>query len=205
MRQLVCQHIIKYSSSDRRPAAAVFVDLSGFSAMTEQLSRHGDQGAEVLADVMTAVFGPLVEAVYSQGGFVIGYAGDAFTAVFCDEPSTRVCVRHALASAVAMQRHIQAHSRIVTELGDFPISIKSGVGAGEVAWFFLKSATGKQATYCIRGSSVDRAVAAEESAPPGGILLDNSAYKPGYCGNNSVGGVSRFLRSSILPRRGFAM
>ena len=54
-------------------AAGLFIDLSGFSRMADILSGHDRPGAEALAEVMRRVFEPLVRAVYSQGGFVIGF------------------------------------------------------------------------------------------------------------------------------------
>ena len=50
-------------------AASLFVDISGFFAIiTDALMQRGQHGAEVMAIVMGAVFDPLVQAVYEQGG-----------------------------------------------------------------------------------------------------------------------------------------
>ena len=57
-------------------AASMFLDISGFSAMTDVLMGHGQHGAEVLAGMMRAVFDPLVQAIFGQGGMIVGYAGD---------------------------------------------------------------------------------------------------------------------------------
>ena len=79
MRRLVPSYILhKYTQdelSGRMPAAALFVDLVGFSTITDTLMQHGQHGAEVLATTMRGVFNPLVEAVYQQGGFIFGFAG----------------------------------------------------------------------------------------------------------------------------------
>ena len=86
MHRLVSPFILdRYAAgeaSGRLDAATLFVDVSGFSAMTSALMAHGQHGAEVLAQVMRAIFDPLVEAVYAHGGFITVFAGDAFTAVF---------------------------------------------------------------------------------------------------------------------------
>ena len=63
-------------------AATLFVDISGFTTITETLMQHGTEGAETLANLMRSVFTPLIATVYEYGGFVVGFAGDAFTAVF---------------------------------------------------------------------------------------------------------------------------
>ena len=99
--------------------AAMFVDLSGFSTMTDALSAHGTYGAEVLANMMRVVFEPLVNAVYEQGGFVIGYAGDAFNAVFPTEQDAGQTMRRCLAAAVQMQVHAKANQLASTPYGDF--------------------------------------------------------------------------------------
>jgi hypothetical protein len=104
MRRLVPNFIIdRYKANELRGSfhgAAIFVDLSGFSKMTDALSEHGQHGAEVLADMMSLVFEPLVGAVYAQHGFVIGYAGDAFNAVFL----------------MSMHEHIRTQSQFQTPL-----------------------------------------------------------------------------------------
>jgi class 3 adenylate cyclase len=87
---LVPHFILKqYAAAERNgrfPATALFVDISGFSTITDALMQHGQHGAEVLATLMNSVFDPLVRCVYEQGGFIISFAGDAFTAVFPASP-----------------------------------------------------------------------------------------------------------------------
>src|SRR3990172_3916583 len=80
--------------------AAMFVDLSGFSTMTDVLSTRGAHGAEILADMMRVVFEPLVNAVYEQGGYVIGYAGDAVNAIFPAEQDAGSALKRCLSSAL---------------------------------------------------------------------------------------------------------
>jgi class 3 adenylate cyclase len=78
-------------------AVALFVDASGFSAMTDTLMQHGQHGAEVLASVMRAAFAPLIQSVFEQNGFIAIQAGDAFTAIFPLAENPAVVTRRALA------------------------------------------------------------------------------------------------------------
>ncbi|MDO9300925.1 MAG: hypothetical protein Q7T89_06055, partial [Anaerolineales bacterium] len=155
--------------------AAMFVDLSGFSTMTDVLSTRGTHGAEVLANMMRVVFEPLVNAVYQQGGFVIGYAGDAFNAIFPDQDSGQVMQR-CLSSALAMQAHTKSHSQVSTPYGEFAIRIKVGIGFGATTWQIFKSINGRRASYWFRGESLNGAVAGEESARAGDIMADLISY-----------------------------
>src|SRR5579884_3624777 len=45
-----------------------FVDISGFTAMSERLSSRGKAGAEEVTEVMNATFEALLEVAYAQGG-----------------------------------------------------------------------------------------------------------------------------------------
>jgi len=154
--------------------AAMFADLSGFSSMTDALSAHGAHGAEVLADMMRVVFEPLVNAVYMHGGFVIGFAGDAFNAIFPVDDSTnaKLAARHCLAAAWAMQAHAKSHPLAGTPYGDFPIRIKVGIGFGATTWQIFKSISGKRASYWFRGQSLNGAVDGEECAHAGDVVAD---------------------------------
>ena len=69
-------------TNGRFPSVSLFADISGFSAVTSTLVEHGSEAAEIMADIMLAIFEPLVDAVYAQGGFITTFAGDAFTALF---------------------------------------------------------------------------------------------------------------------------
>jgi predicted ATPase/class 3 adenylate cyclase len=157
--------------------AAMFVDLSGFSTMTDVLSMHGTHGAEVLANMMRVVFEPLVNAVYEQGGFVIGYAGDAFNAIFPVDQDAGLAMRRCLASALTMQAHTKSHSQASTSYGDFLIRIKIGLGFGATTWQIFKSISGKRASYWFRGESLNGAVAGEEVACAGDIVADPISYR----------------------------
>ena len=130
--------------------------------------------------MMRVVFEPLVNAVYEQGGFVIGYAGDAFNAVFpaeqdADQDSGQV-MKRCLSSALAMQAHTKSHSQVSTPYGEYAIRIKVGIGFGATTWQIFKSINGKRASYWFRGESLNGAVSGEESAHAGDIVADSISY-----------------------------
>ncbi|OQY47859.1 MAG: hypothetical protein B6242_03845 [Anaerolineaceae bacterium 4572_78] len=67
-------------------ALTMFMDISGFTPMTEALMLHGKQVAEILSGILNDIFYPVIKTVYDNGGFITGFAGDAFTAVFQTPP-----------------------------------------------------------------------------------------------------------------------
>ena len=181
VRRLVPNFIIeKYKANELSGSfegAAVFVDLVGFSNMVDALSVHGQPGAEALAGLMSQVFEPLVNAVYEQGGFVIGYAGDAFNAVFPADQAQGTEAQRCLAALVTMQAHMASHSEYSTSFGNFHITLKTGMGYGKMRWQMFTSKGGKHLTYWMRGDALNRAVFSETRASAGDIITEPFALE----------------------------
>ena len=168
MRHLVPHFILEQYALGRRHgrlmATVLFVDTSGFSAVMESLMAYGQHGAEVLAGVMRQVFEPLVERVYQDGGFVVGFAGDAFTAVFTNE-------RLALLAAAWMQAAMEQDMMRMTAYGAFVLGIKIGVARGQVEWGILEDKVGKRATYYFRGEAIENSALAQQLAMQGDLVI----------------------------------
>ena len=164
-------------SSGSFSCAALFVDISGFTSVTETLMAHGQYGAEVLAVVMRTVFTPLVHSVYEQGGFVTGFAGDAFTAVFPEGKGQLPAPMPALTAAKQIQQHMAHNHRQETRFGVFEFSAKVGLARGESIWGIISSKDGKRATYYFSGSAIDGCAEAESHALATEIVLSNTFYE----------------------------
>jgi class 3 adenylate cyclase/tetratricopeptide (TPR) repeat protein len=171
----IIENYAKNEYNGRFYAGALFVDISGFSALTDQLMKHGQHGAEVLAGVMGKIFEPLIDAVYSQGGFVTGFAGDAFTAVFPDTVSSNAS--RALAAAITIQEQMQTQAEHGTSYGRYTMSAKVGVAVGEVIWGIVTAEDGQQASYYFQGTAIDGCAEAEHNARPGEVILDAASYE----------------------------
>ena len=147
-------------------AASLFVDISGFTALTELLMGYGKAGAEVLTDALNSVFEPLVQAVYRHGGFVSHFAGDAFTALF---PIRR---HHAVSYAAQMAFYVQDFfrnsGRIDTQYGTITLGAKCGLSLGQVTWGIVGSED--RYTYYFRGEAIDGCSDAEHLAEQGEIV-----------------------------------
>src|SRR5438067_2061942 len=66
--------------ADTLSAAALFADISGFTALSERLAARGSDGVEELTRVLNAYFGRLIEIITGHGGDVVKFAGDALLA-----------------------------------------------------------------------------------------------------------------------------
>jgi predicted ATPase/class 3 adenylate cyclase len=159
------------------PAVGMFLDLSGFSTMTDALMLHGQHGAEVLAGLMHGVFDPLVESIFDYGGKIVGFAGDGIMALYPIESDAKSTALHALTSAYLIQKRFEENPTRQTVYGEFSIFAKIGLAIGSVSWGILRSSMGDHATYYFRGSAVDESAQAEHHARAGDILLAESVHE----------------------------
>ncbi|HET9909620.1 MAG TPA: AAA family ATPase, partial [Anaerolineales bacterium] len=153
------------------PTIALFLDLSGFSTMTDVLMQQGQHGAEVLAGLMHTVFDPLVDGIFAYGGKIISFAGDGILALFPIESSEKSSALTALAAAWDIQQTLGENPEHETVYGKFRFSVKIGLAFGTVSWGILHSQDRQQATYYFRGTPVDVSAAAEKHASAGEILI----------------------------------
>lgn len=172
-------------------AATLFVDLSGFTPLTETLMQHQKDGAEALADALRSIFTPLVAEVYARRGIIPLFAGDAFTAIFrVDENSSDVvnapecwpertsgslsamhAARRARDAAEAIRGWLSNNGRVVqTPYGEFIISATAGLSFGLVQWG-IPGNDGNHAFY-FRGEAIDGCAAAEHRAEDGQVNAD---------------------------------
>ena len=181
MRQLtpafILEHVEQGRASGQFEAVVLFVDTSGFTPITARLSAHGREGAEVLAGILLAVFEPLVEAVYAHGGFIAGFAGDAFKAIF--PGVTLTSYLHALAAAEQIRTQMLNHPTHNTRYGVFNFSVRMSMADGVVSWAVWSGAarTASQSQgYTFFGSAIDQAVQGEDHAEGGELVVTHSFF-----------------------------
>jgi class 3 adenylate cyclase/tetratricopeptide (TPR) repeat protein len=145
-----------------------FVDLSGFTAMSERLARLGKAGAEEVTEVMNATFGPLLEIAYGNGGGLLKFGGDALLVFFSGDEH----VARAARSAFGMRRKLREIGRPQTSAGTVSLRMHVGVHTGRFQFFLVG---GSHRELLITGPGVTQTVAMESAAEAGEILLSNAA------------------------------
>lgn len=148
------------------PATAIFIDISGFTPMAEKLYKHGKVGSEVLSSVLNDTFQPIILKIYSFGGFISSFPGDAISAIFPSkspdeiEPLVRI-----------IQSQFGNESR-KTQFGDFFISARVGICQGSVPWGIVGKARKK--AFFFRGKAISNSAEAIDSCSPGeAVFVDN--------------------------------
>ncbi|HSH04029.1 MAG TPA: adenylate/guanylate cyclase domain-containing protein, partial [Anaerolineae bacterium] len=168
--EFILQQYVAGERSGEFGAVGLFVDVSGFTAVTNILMQHGNETAETLAIIMQSIFEPLIAAVYEQGGFITGFAGDAFTALFAGEVEEMGA--RALAAGVKIQTVLNEQGLRQTDYGSFAFAVKQGLAVGDVQWGILEpDDEGLPASYYFSGEAVDGCAEAEHQAKPGEIIL----------------------------------
>jgi predicted ATPase/class 3 adenylate cyclase len=170
---LILERLQAGETSGRFPAVVLFVDTSGFTPLTVRLTEHERAGAEVLANILLAVFAPLVESVYAYGGLVGGFAGDAFKAIF-PGAEEEVYLR-ALAAAESIRRRMADQPRQETPYGAFDFTVRTSIADGEVTWSIWSGASddvqAQSHAYTFAGPAIDDAVLGEQHADAGGLVI----------------------------------
>jgi tetratricopeptide (TPR) repeat protein/class 3 adenylate cyclase len=128
-------------------ACTMFVDMSGFTRLTETLMQQGRTGAERLSVILNAIFGPMVGLVYEHGGFIPYFAGDAFIAIFSFEK----CERGAEEVLALAQRQFDLLDEASKGFRGFEISIKIGLSCGRVEWGIVG---GEHKSFYFRGPAI---------------------------------------------------
>lgn len=135
--------------------AALFVDLTGFTTLTDRLVRqYGARlGAERLSEELGTLFEMAVARVHRHGGSVIGFAGDAITCWFAG--------RDGVLGAVAAASEVQAQANMPVKL-----VVTSGFASR-----FLVGDPDIQVLEVLAGAVVDRLGVVEQLARPGEVLV----------------------------------
>src|SRR5919106_2926947 len=137
--ELIVENYRKGCYNGEFQAVSMFLDLSGFSTMTDALMQHGQHGAEALAGLMHGLFDPLVESIFAYGGKIVGFAGDGIMALFPIERDVKSSALRAIASAHLVQKRLGANPTRETIYGKFSISARIGLTSDFVSWGILRS------------------------------------------------------------------
>ncbi|MGH3128660.1 MAG: adenylate/guanylate cyclase domain-containing protein, partial [Gaiellaceae bacterium] len=143
-----------------------FVDISGFTAMSERLSSLGRAGAEEVTEVMNATFAALLAVAYAQGGGLLKFGGDALLLLYEGDDHAARAAR----AAFEMRRTLRAIGRPKTSAGAIQLKMHAGLHSGRFQ-FFLVGNSHKE--LLVAGPAASRTVQMEAASEAGEILLSS--------------------------------
>ena len=160
---------------DRTHGAALFADISGFTALTEQLrgAFGARRGAEELTHHLGLVYSALITELEKFDGSVVSFAGDAMTCWLdgADAPERAVTCAFDLQSAMAAFAAIALPGG-----GTASLSLKVCVATGAAR----RLVVGDPSIGCIdalAGATVTRTSTGEHLARGGEIVVDDATAK----------------------------
>jgi class 3 adenylate cyclase/tetratricopeptide (TPR) repeat protein len=156
------------------PAAVLFADISGFTALAEQLGKQGPAGAEELGGILNDYFGQLTALIAEHGGDVVKFAGDALLAVWpvgeSNQDVRTVALRAAQCGLVAQKELSNYQASAGARL-----SMRMAIGVGEADTMYIGGAFGRW-EFLIAGEPVLQVSLAEKEAQPGQVVLSPEAW-----------------------------
>ncbi len=161
--------------ADRFPAAVLFADISGFTAIAERLARRGPAGAEELSTLLNAAFTQLISLIDDAGGDVVKFAGDGLLAVW---PATDLVgenlaavTRRAAACATAMHAALRAYAAAEV----VRLAVRIAIGAGQVALLDVGGVLQRREVL-LAGEPLLQTSAVLDRAEPGQVVCSADAW-----------------------------
>jgi len=167
-----------------------FIDISGFTRLTERFARAGKVGAEEMSQILDAVFTSLLDVAYGYGADLIKWGGDSVLLLFQgDGHSAAAC-----AAAWEMRRTLRRVGTVTGTAGSAMLRMSAGVHDGPVTLFLVGS---KHRELIITGPVATRTAVMEAVAGAGQVAIsrDTAALlSPGVVG--AVKGPGYLLRAA---------
>lgn len=148
--------------------SALFADISGFTPLTEALTRAlgPRRGVEELTGHLNRVYDALVTCVHAQRGSIIHFAGDAITCWFEDDDG-----RRAAFCGLAMQNAMARQPQVAIGGGaPVTLSLKVGIATGPAKRFAVGNPE-IQLLDVLAGSMLGEMAAAANAARRGEVLV----------------------------------
>jgi len=152
-------------------AASMFIDISGFTAMTQDLMKNGKEGAEILSEIINMIFTPSINSIYENSGFISTFAGDAFTSIFNLETNPEAAL-NSLNAALQIKKIFNEIGEVEVKFGKYTLSVNIGLAFDTVDWGII---AGKNLySYYFRGNGIINCIQAQNRAGNNEIILDET-------------------------------
>ncbi|CAF3399020.1 unnamed protein product [Rotaria sp. Silwood1] len=145
----------------------LFLDVSGFTSLTEQYSNDAHLGIDQLTRTLNSYFDKLVYEILTHDGDIYKFAGDAILALWTNEITGP---QQALKCALHLQQKCGAYE---TDVGVI-LRLKVALAYGPVCAVFVGTDEFKH--YLLTGNCVKDVNICEQLCEPGDIILTKAVY-----------------------------
>ena len=141
-----------------------YIDISGFTALSEKLARRGRIGAEELTEVLNYVFGSMMAVAYDRGGSLLKFGGDALLLLFSGSNHET----QAASAAVEMQTVLREARSYETSAGRLSLKMSVGLHSGTIHLFRVGDS---HKELILTGPAASTTTEMEETAVAGEVLI----------------------------------
>jgi class 3 adenylate cyclase len=183
-----------------------FVDISGFTRLTERLARQGNVGAEQMSDLLDATFSALLADARAQDADLVKWGGDAVLLLFSGaHHAVRACC-----AAFDMRATLRAVGTLSTTSGTVTLRMSVGVHSGRFD-FYLVGDPEHHRELLVVGPEASRTAEVESLAGAGQVALSDrtAALLPARTHRPGPQPGSRLLRArparpqdAVVPAQG---
>jgi class 3 adenylate cyclase len=162
---------------DLRPGTFMFADVSGFTALSEQLQqRGGREGAEIMTQIINGFFARMLDILAKSNGQLLKFAGDALLAFFptlSGEDETPLAIR----TGLRMQREMKAsfqpidHPMLNEWFGEHHLELSMSIGVCCGKLFEAVVGSNVQRDHVIQGDLPGQAMAAEAAGERDDVIV----------------------------------
>lgn len=146
----------------------MFADIDGFTPLSERFAEAAsEQGADELTGLVNRFLEILITTTHAYGGDIQKFGGDAGMLLFTGEQHAHRACAAALEVQTAMAQHM---GEVHTSLGNFPLRIAIGLGAGRMVGMGLGNRDGRE--WLITGAPLEAMGRAQSAAPAGSVVID---------------------------------
>ncbi|MRR09329.1 adenylate/guanylate cyclase domain-containing protein, partial [bacterium] len=115
----------------RSDQTLMLADVTGFTTLSERLSRIGKEGAEEVTGIINSYFSPIIKIVGNYGGDVICFIGDALSISFSPLPGERSSHQlRALKAAQEIREFVKNFTEVKTSAGVFNLNLHLALHCG---------------------------------------------------------------------------
>jgi adenylate cyclase len=160
--------VSRLKEGERRVVTILFLDIEGFTAMSEKLD------PEDVQLIIDRCFKILTGEIEKYGGYVDKYEGDRIMALFGTHRASEHDCENALRAAIAMKNKFEGINGILKERG-LLIGVRIGVHTGLV----VTGRIGKERDqdFTVMGDAVNLASRLEASSPANEILIEEETRR----------------------------
>ena len=146
----------------------LFLDVSGFTSLTEQYSNDAHLGMDQLTHTLNSYFDKLVSEILINKGDIYKFAGDAILAIWTDQSNG---AEQALKCALYLQEKCGAYE---TDVG-VTLRLKVALAYGPVHTLYIGTDEFKH--YILAGDCVKDVNICEQLCEPGDIIITKAVYE----------------------------